>query len=162
MADTDDSARSLLRHTTATLAYRGCKTIRDVPGAVASYRAGGTTRTPLEILHHITDLIEWSCNLAKDGSRYFQSPPLSWDQSVQRFFDQLKRLDDFLASDEPLATPAGKIFQGPIADALTHVGQIAMIRRLAGNPVRGENYYVADIVTGRVGREQSAPRREFD
>ena len=54
------------------------------------------------------------------------------------------------------------MFQGPIADALTHIGQIGMMRRMAGAPVRGENYFKADIAAGRVGAEQSAPRFEFD
>src|SRR2546426_11302508 len=39
--------------------------------------------------------------------------------------------------------------QGPIADALTHIGQIAM-RRLAGAPIKGESYFAAEILIGRV------------
>jgi len=66
-----------------------------------------------------------------------------------------------LASDKPLHAPVEKLFQGPVADALTHVGQIAVLRRLAGSPVKGENYFVADIAAGRVGADQAAPKREF-
>jgi hypothetical protein len=162
MAHDKDAAREMLRHTVATLAYRGEKAIRDVSDAVAGYRVGTSTRTPLEILWHIGDLIDWAYHLAKDGRRYVESAQASWADQTSRFFQNLKAFDDFLASDEPLVTAPGQIFQGPIADALTHVGQIAMLRRLAGYPVRGENYYMADIVVGRVGAEQSAPRREFD
>ncbi|MGO9412923.1 MAG: hypothetical protein ACLQCB_19520 [Spirochaetia bacterium] len=162
MAHDKDAAREMLRHTVATLAYRGGKTIRDASEEVAGYRVGTSSRTPLEILWHMGDLIDWAYHLAKDGRRYAESAQASWAEQVSRFFQNLKLLDDFLASDEPLVTSAGQIFQGPIADALTHVGQISMLRRLAGSPVRGENYYMADIVAGRVGAEQSAPRREFD
>lgn len=87
---------------------------------------------------------------------------LPWDKEVERFFAALKGFDDYLASEEPLHVPAEKLFQGPIADALSHVGQIAMLRRIAGGPIRGENYYVADVATGRVGPEQAAPKKEFD
>jgi len=80
---------------------------------------------------------------------------------VERFFAALKKFDDFLASNEPLQAPPEKLFQGPIADALTHVGQIAILRRMAGAPVKGENYYVADIQVGSVGPDQPASKREF-
>jgi hypothetical protein len=81
---------------------------------------------------------------------------------VARFFAALKEFDSYLASQAPLGFPSEKLFQGPVADALTHVGQIAILRRLAGAPVRGENYFKADITAGRVGAEQSGPRVEFD
>ena len=73
----------------------------------------------------------------------------------------MKKFDDYLASGKPLEVPAEKLFQGPVADALSHVGQIAMLRRMAGVPMKGENYFVAEIVVGRVGPDQTAPRREF-
>ena len=71
-------------------------------------------------------------------------------------------LDRRLASDEPLGFSPEKLFQGPIADALTHVGQITLLRRMAGSPVRGENYFKAAIAVGQVGPDQPTPRREFD
>ena len=71
-------------------------------------------------------------------------------------------LRSFLEGETPLASSVEKVFQGPMADALTHVGQLTMLRRLAGCPVKGENYFVADIAAGRVGAKQAAPRREFD
>ena len=91
-----------------------------------------------------------------------ESTPLEWDREVDRFFGTLQRFDEFLASETPLAVPAERLFQGAIADSLTHVGQLAMMRRLAGVKMKAENYARADIVAGRVGPEQTAPKREFD
>jgi hypothetical protein len=86
---------------------------------------------------------------------------LPWEQEVERFFAALKKFDDYLASSEAVHAPIEKVFQGPVADALTHVGQIAILRRLAQAPVKGESYYVAEIETGRVGTDQAKPKREF-
>ncbi len=155
-----EASRNLLRHTVATLAYRGGKALRDAPESFASF-AGGT-RTPVAILAHIGDLLAWTLSLAAGMPEWHDSTPQSWSAECERFFSALRRLDDFLASDAPLTAPAERIFQGPVADALTHVGQIAMLRRMAGIPMRGENYFIADIAIGRVGREQSAPKREFE
>ena len=97
-----------------------------------------------------------------DGSRkWFDSKPQSWNDDVKRFHSALAAFDAYLASDKPLQVPIEKLFQGPIADALTHVGQIAVLRRLAGSPVKGENYFVAEISSGRVGPDQAAPKQEF-
>jgi len=156
------SSRDLLRHTVATLAYRGAKAVREVPESAATLRIGPTTRTPAEILAHVGDLLDWAIHLADGSYVWRDSPTQPWDREVERFFHCLARLDERLASDEALGYPAEKIFQGPIADALTHVGQIAMIRRLAGAPVRGESYFKADILVGRVGPDQTAPHGEFD
>jgi hypothetical protein len=157
-----DSKRELLRHTVATVAYRGGKAIRGAPPTFASFRAGDTTRTPAAILAHIGDLFDWALSIAKGAQAWNNSTPLPWDQEVERFFATLRRFDDYLASDAPLACEPEQLFQGPVADALNHVGQIALLRRLAGAPIKGENYYRADIALGRVGAEQTSPRREFD
>lgn len=157
-----DPKRDLLRHSVATLAYRGGKTVRGAPDEFAVYRASEKTRTPGQILAHIGDLIDWGLSLARGNEEWHNSAPLPWDQEIQRFFGALERLDAYLASDAPLECPAEQLFQGPIADALTHVGQLAMLRRLAGSPVRGENYRRAEISIGRVGPDQTRPSREFD
>jgi len=157
-----DFKREFLRHTVATLAYRGGNTVRDAPKGFGDFKAGEKTRTPLEILKHIGDLLKWALILAQGQSGWQEVPPRSWEGEVERFFEELKRLDDYLASELPLGNPAEKIFQGPIADAFTHVGQIAMLRRLAEGPVKGENYFKAEISIGRVGPEQSSKRVEFD
>jgi len=158
----DDPRRSLLRHTLATLAYRGGKAVRDVPAGFASFKAGPTTRTPVEILAHIGDLMDWALSLARGKQEWHNAPPRPWDEEVARFFAAVKAFDDHLAGDGALAGSPESLFQGPVADALAHVGQITLLRRLAGGPVRAENYHKADIEPGRVGAEQSPPRLEFD
>ena len=153
---------SLLRHTVATLAYRGGKALRGAPAEFAAYRAQPGTRTPLEILAHMGDLLDWALLLADGKHEWHTSAPLAWEQEVARFFSTLDAFDRRLGSAPPLGFPAEKLFQGPIADALTHTGQIAMLRRMAGCPMRGENYFRATITTGRVGADQAAPAFEFD
>lgn len=163
MADsTTDPKREMLRHTLATLAYRGGKTLRDAPEGFASFKVNEGTRTPAEILAHVCDLLDWALSLAGGRHVWHDSEPPPWREGAARFFAGLEAFDRRLASAEPLGFPAEKLFQGPIADALTHVGQIAMLRRMAGCPVRGENYFAAEIAAGRVGPEQAAPRVEFD
>jgi hypothetical protein len=157
-----DTARHLLRHTVATLAYRGAKAIRHVPAGFAGFTDRGGTRSPAQILAHIGDLLDWALSMAVGRPRWHDSTPLAWNDEAARFFEALARFDAHLASENPLAVPAGKLFQGPIADALTHVGQLTMLRRMAGVPIRGENYFVADVAVGRVGAEQASPRKEFD
>ncbi|MGB2629283.1 MAG: hypothetical protein WAK20_21035 [Candidatus Acidiferrum sp.] len=156
-----DSARHLFRHTIATLAYRGGKLLREVSESFAQYRGGEQVRTPAEILAHIGDLLDWALSMAKGKQEWHSSTPLPWAQETQRFFAALEALDAYVASDLPLQVSTEKLFQGPIADALTHVGQIAILRRLAGIPVTAENYYVAEITAGRVGSKQALPKREF-
>jgi len=157
-----DPKRDLLRHTLATLAYRGGKAVRGAGAEFAGYHAAENTRTPGQILAHIGDLLKWSLSVAKGKEEWHNAAPLAWDQEVERFFAALERFDAYLASDAPLHESAEKLFQGPIADALTHVGQIAMLRRMAGCAMRGENYHRAEIAAGRVGPDQTPPRREFD
>lgn len=152
----------MLRHTVATLAYRGGKAVRDAPASFANFRTSETSRTPAEILAHIGDLLDWALSMAKGTEAWRNSGPQQWRQDVDRFHAGLARLDEYLASDEALACPCERLFQGAIADALTHVGQLTMLRRIAGAPIRGENYSKADIQVGRVGAEQAPARREFD
>ncbi|MGI8786261.1 MAG: hypothetical protein ACR2HG_00685 [Pyrinomonadaceae bacterium] len=156
------SKRELLRHTLATLAYRGGKAIKDTPEKFADFKASETMRTPVEILAHIGDLLDWALWMAREKPVWKDSVPLDWTGELKRFFDCLQKFDEFLASDAPLAQTCEKIFQGPIADALTHVGQINILRRIYNAPVRGENYFRAEIEKGRVGENQSANRVEFD
>lgn len=156
------SARDLLRHCLATIAYRAGKVLRDVPESFAKFQPPEKTRTPEQILAHMGDLQEWALSMASGKPVWKASQPLSWAQEVQRFFAALKRFDDYLAGNAQLHASPEKLFQGPVADTLNHVGQVAMLRRMAGVPVKGENYFMADIAAGRVGAEQAAPKREFD
>ncbi len=162
-----DDKISLLRHTLATLAYRAGKALRGAPAEFTNFRASSEAspaegRTSGEILAHMGDLLDWALSMANGRQEWHDSPALSWDEGSARFFAALEALDARLASPDPPAVSPEKLFQGPIADALTHTGQIAMLRRLAGCPFRGENYFVAAITAGRVGADQPAPRREFD
>ena len=157
-----DAGREMLRHTLATLAYRARKPLSDAPPNFGAFRASETSRTPAQILAHLSDLMDWALSVARGKQEWRNSRPQEWREDVRRFYAAIKALDDYLASAEPLGAPAEKLFQGAIADSLTHVGQISFLRRCAGVPVRGENYMMAEIATGRVGLEQPAPKREFD
>ena len=157
-----DDKRELLRHTIATVAYRGRKDLVGAPAAFSKLRINETSRTPGEILSHICDLYDWANHLVKGDYTFNQTEPGEWNADVARFFAALKELDDYLASDKPLGRTPENLFQGPIADSLTHFGQIAMLRRIAGAPVRGESYARADITVGRVGLDQAPPNWEFD
>jgi hypothetical protein len=157
-----DPQRPLVRHAVAALAYRAGKTLRGAPASFAGFEAGEKVKTPARILAHMGDLFDWALAMAQGRKEWHDSEPLEWEAEIARFFTALKAFDDYLASDAAVQVSAEKLMQAPIADALTHTGQIAMLRRLAGCPIRGESYYVAEIVAGRVGSEQAAPRREFD
>jgi len=157
-----EQKRELLRHTLATLAYRGGKAVRGVTAEFAEFRAAETTRTPGQILAHVGDLMDWALSMAKGKEEWHNSPAVAWEEGVKRFHAGTQALDDYLASAQELAVTAERLFQGAIADALTHVGQINLLRRMAGCSVKGENYSRADIVAGRVGAEQTPPKREFD
>lgn len=151
----------LLRHTVATVAYRGGKALRGAPPEFADFQAGPGGRTPAEILAHIGDLFDWALKLADGKHEWHNAAPQPWDEEVSRFFTTLEAFDRRLASGEPLGHPTEKLFQGPVADALTHIGQIAMLRRMAGCRMKGENYFKATISAGRVGADQAAPVFEF-
>ncbi len=154
-----DSDIELLRHAVATLAYRAGKAVRQAPPEFAAFDAAG--RTPAQILAHMGDLFDWAVSLANGRHEWHTAAPLPWDQEVARFFAALKAFDDRLATGAELGCAAGRLFQGPVADALTHTGQIAMLRRMAGCPMKGENYFKAEIRSGAVGIEQPGPKLEF-
>jgi hypothetical protein len=150
----------MLRHTLATLAYRAGKALRDAPPGFGDFRASESSRSAAQILAHMGDLMDWAISIVDEGQKWTDAPVQSWDADVDRFFAALERFDAALSA-KGADVPADRLFQGPIADALTHVGQLAMMRRLAGVPIKPENYFVADVAAGRVGREQAQPRREF-
>jgi hypothetical protein len=157
---TADLKRELFRHALATIAYRGGKAVRGAPAGFADFRAAEGVRTPGQILAHIGDLFDWALSTVQGRECWHGSEPLPWEQEAERFFATLKRFDDFLASSE-LEAPFDRLLQGPVADALTHVGQIAILRRMARAPIKGENYFIAEIALGRVGANQAQPKQEF-
>src|SRR5205807_2100239 len=135
---------------------------RDAHDSFADFKASETTRTPAQILAHVGDLLDWALSIAKGTETWNNAEPLEWRAEVARFHAALKSFDDYLASDAALDANCERLFQGPVADALTHIGQIAMLRRIAGEPMKGENYSRAKIEVGHVGAEQETPKREFD
>jgi len=153
----DNSKREVLRHLVATVAYRGGLAVTDAPEGFAAFRADETTRTPGQILAHIGDLLEGSLHVVKGNMIYLESEPLPWREEITRFFSAVKELDSYLASDAPLACPVEKLVQGPIGDALTHVGQIVMLRRMAGCPIRAPGYFSVEIVAGEITQDTFKP-----
>jgi len=156
-----DTARQLLRHSIATLAYRAAKPLRDAPESFCKFRPAEGARTAVEILAHMGDLFDWALSSVQGQERWHSSEPQPWREETERFFAAVAAFDYYLASDAPLHATADALFQGPIADALTHIGQLSLMRRLAEAPVRPENYYVAEITVGVVGADQAAPVLEF-
>ena len=162
MTSNSEPNREIFQHIVASLAYRATKTLRDVPDTFATFRMDPKSRTPVEILAHMGDLFDWALSMLKGEDIWHDSRPQDWNREIARFCDSLQKFDKYLADNKKIACSLNKLFQGPVADAFTHVGQLAMLRRFSGAPIRGENYFVADIEIGRVGLEQSKPRREFD
>ncbi|MGE0812413.1 MAG: hypothetical protein AB7O28_01635 [Vicinamibacterales bacterium] len=161
-SDLSPAERALLRHMIATLAYRGGKVLRDAPAGFAAFAPAGVLNPPVAVLAHVADLIEWTCRWCDGDEEAFRpTEPGAWDTEVARFFAALSALDARVAAPAAIAAPLDRLFQAPIADAFTHVGQIALLRRMAGAPVLGEAYRKADIAAGRVGPDQAPPGREF-
>jgi hypothetical protein len=164
MADTrmSDDHRALLRHMVATLAYRGAKVLRDAPSGFGDFHAPGVKNAPRVLLAHVVDLIDWARRGCEgDEDAYVTSKPTTWEAEVARFFAALEGLDRAAQASTPIEVPLTRLFQAPIADALTHIGQLALLRRMAGAPVLGESYRKAEIVAGRIGPDQAPPGREF-
>src|SRR5687768_9245196 len=151
-----------LRQLAATLAYRAAKVLRDAPPSFATFTCGDATRTPVRIVAHMADLMAWGVTIAAGDVKWNAGGSDDFDRELARFFDGLAALDRTLAADGPFKGSVDKLIQGPLADALTHVGQLALLRGMAGAPVRPESYARAKIETGRVGRDQAAPGYEFD
>ena len=160
----DPTTRLFLRQTLATLAYRAGKTVRGTPDAFGQYRHAAGSPSCVEILAHMGDLMDWVLRMAQGAPKWTSANPLPWQEEIARFFASLKSLDDYLASGAPIRWEPERLFQGGIADALTHTGQLAMLRRLSGYKMKGENYSKADVVISRVGLTQTPadPRVEFD
>jgi hypothetical protein len=160
----DPNTRLILRHLLATLAYRAGKAVRGTPAAYADCRLSPDSRTPAEILAHMGDLMDWVLSMLSGEQSWKDAAPLPWEEEIRRFFAALARVDEHLESGAPILWNPGRVMQGGIADALTHTGQLAMLRRLSGHKMKGENYARAQVAIGRVGLDQAAsdPAYEFD
>jgi hypothetical protein len=152
-----DAERALLRHFLAALAYRAQKALRSAPSGFGEFSAGRRTRTPIELVRHMTSVLGYARTYFIGGA-YRPDPLPTLDAEVSRLHEMLGELGRHLATGTPLTgtTPA-RLLQGPLADAMTHVGQLAMLRRLAGSPVPPENFIVAAIDPENLGPEQAPP-----
>ena len=157
-------ARDAVRHLLAVIAYRTSKSVRGAPATFASFRTSPTTRTPVEILAHMGDLMDWGLRMSREKPKWNDAAPQAWEDEVRRFFAAVTAWDAYLATGAPIATPVEKILAGPIADCLNHTGQLNLLRRASGSPVKGESYARADIRIGQTGLEQppANPEYEFD
>jgi len=160
----DPITRRLMRHLLATLAYRTGKAVRVADESFAEFKVDAESRSPVDILAHMGDLMDWALSVAMGQRKWQGSKPLPWDDEITRFFRTTQKLDDYLDSGLPMGVDPATILQGGMADALTHAGQLAMLRRLAGHRMKSENYSRADIQPGRVGLEQTPPdpKHEFE
>jgi len=154
--------RTFLRHMVATIAYRGGKVLRGAPPGFGEVSFGRDTRTAVRILAHLGDLFAWGLALADGEHKWSDTVSDDWEAQVERFHAGLAAVDARLASAEALGRAPDRLLQGPFADALTHIGQLAVLRRLADAPIRAENYFKAEVTIGRVGADQAKPAFEFD
>lgn len=153
-----NESRRLLQHFLAALAYRTQKALRGAPDGFADFRASPTSRTPYEILWHMTGLMGYARTTLHGGE--FAPPRLpGLVEEIARFHATLESLHRDFADDTLHAKISDEQFlQGPLADAMTHVGQLAFLRRLHGSPIPPENFILAAIDSQHVGAEQALPR----
>ncbi len=162
MSTDPHTERDMVRHLLATMVYRATRAIQNAPVEFGVFCAREGSRTPIQILSHMSDLCDWALSMARGQEKWRDAVPQSWDSEVSRFYSCVRALDDYLAGPSAVSCSIRRLMQGPVADAVSHVGQLAMLRRISGNPIRGENFFKADIEAGRVGPDQPAPRRQFD
>lgn len=159
-----DPELALVRHFLGAIAYRTQKALRDAPREYAEFAAGNQVRTPAEILRHMTSLLGYVRTFYVGGTYPMKPEPLA-DLAAEaaRFHEMLEDVGRRLESGErPGDLTYLQLLQGPLADLMTHVGQLALLRRLAGTPVRPENFIHADVRADRLGREQPHPARPDD
>jgi len=157
----NDDTRQLLRHFLATLAYRTQKSVRSAPDHFGTFDAGHETRTPTEIVRHMTSVLVFARTFVVGGEHHRPDPLSTLAEEIDRFHAVLGDLSADLEHGNALLhgmTPE-RLLQGPFADAMTHAGQLAMLRRLAGVPVPPEDFSEAAIATERVGPDHAGPRR---
>ena len=159
-ASAHDPGVHLVRHELAALAYRFAKAVRDAPDGFAAFEAGAGVRTPLALVHHMNGVLGYvGITIAGGDVRgRYAHPRHGWEGELDALHAKLAELDAYLAGHpEVPAERLARALQGPLADAMTHVGQLALLRRMAGSPIPAENFYLADVRAGRVGADQAPP-----
>ncbi|HEV8509209.1 MAG TPA: hypothetical protein VGQ48_02025 [Gemmatimonadales bacterium] len=155
-----DRDRHLLRHFLAAIAYRTQRALRDAPEHYPTFSAGHRVRTPVEILRHMTSLMGYVRSFFVGGAYPVKPEPLpTFKDEINRFHEVVEAVGELMSSDAPCAITTEQLLQGPFADTMTHVGQLAMLRRLADAPVAPENFMYADIRADRLGANQPPPAR---
>ena len=155
--ETVDETRRVLRHFLAALAYRTQKALRGAPPQFADFSAGAGTRTPRELVRHMASVLGYARTFFIGG--VYQPEPLeSFEAEIERFHEVVDELGAHLARGTPLQhLTCDQLLQGPFSDAMTHAGQLTMLRRLSGSPVASENFLFADISADRLGSDQALP-----
>ena len=153
--------RELLRHVLAAIAYRTQKALRDAPASFADFAPGHQVRTPVELVRHMTSLMGYTETLFRGGSYPIDPLPLpSFRDEILRFHARLAAVGDLLRADGPACSMSTEqLLQGPFADTMTHVGQLALLRRLAGSPVPPENFIFAQVSGDQLGADQAPPAK---
>jgi hypothetical protein len=151
-----DHKRDMLRHFLASIAYHASKAIRDAPDGYPEIEVGAGVRTPRRILHHITGVLSYAHSFFEHyETTYFDLEP--WDTEVESFYTILGKLDESLREKAPNGVTEERLLQGPLSDSMAHVGQLLMLRRMAGSPVPSENFVYAEIKAGALGPDQHEP-----
>lgn len=154
------SDKELVRHFLAVLAYRAQKSLRSCPVNFAEFTAGSGIRTPHELVRHMNGVLHYALMVLRSNDLDYRGnlATLTWPEEISRFHDTLHHIDEELTGDKTVDEELLKpVLQGPLADAMTHVGQLGLLRRMSGSPVQAEHFLKANIETGRVGMEQSEP-----
>ena len=152
-----DDKRAMLCHFLASIAYRTQKAVRNAPMDFNSFAAGSDVRTPVELVRHMTSVLGYARTFFV-GGKYSPEPLPDIEAELERFHEVISDLAENIRSGSKfLNTTPERLLQGPLADAMTHAGQLAMLRRLAGHPVPPENFILADIDAGRLGKDQPEP-----
>jgi hypothetical protein len=152
-----DEKRQMLRHFLGALAYRTQKALRGAPNDFGEFGAGGGVRTPMELVRHMTSVLGYARTFFIGGS-YRPEPLPTFRDEIERFHAMLGDLRDLIDAQTPLVDiTEEQMLQGPFSDAMTHAGQLAMLRRLYGEPVRSENFIFANVSADNVSAEQPEP-----
>ncbi len=155
-----DDSPHMVRHFLAALAYRFHKAVKDAPEGFAELDAGHGIRSPLAIVHHVNGVLGYARVVLETGDldHWHEVPRLGWREQLALVHQTLEAIDALLAADRRIdPDKLQRLLQGPLADAMTHVGQLAMLRRVAGSPIHAESFYKADIRAGQVGEAQPEP-----